>query len=216
MLPLIPLAIELVPMLARWLGGDSAGNVAQKITDVVTTVTGTSDPAVAAKMAAENPGMRTSITVQLAQIEAQMDAQAKAAEKDRLDNQFQTLQAVLSDVQSARSRDEDFIKSGRRNVRADLMLALVTGGLVVITAIVMFQPAIGAAALTFATTVGGGLLACVKDAFSFEFGSSRQSEVKTAMLANIAGAASPATANAQAASQSVPANWADITAKLKN
>ena len=42
MLPLIPLAISLVPELIRLISGDKAGSVATSVANVVTEVTGTS------------------------------------------------------------------------------------------------------------------------------------------------------------------------------
>lgn len=44
MIPVLSVAASLVPSLARWIGGDKAGDVADKVAGVVTGLTGQTDP----------------------------------------------------------------------------------------------------------------------------------------------------------------------------
>lgn len=44
MIPLLAAATTLVPSLARWIGGDKAGDVADKVAGVVNGLTGQTDP----------------------------------------------------------------------------------------------------------------------------------------------------------------------------
>ena len=44
MLPLIPIALSLLPEIGKWLGGARGGAPAAAVADVVGSVTGTADP----------------------------------------------------------------------------------------------------------------------------------------------------------------------------
>ena len=68
LIPLIPLALQLVPLLARHLGGAEAGAVAGQVTEVVRRVVGSDDPDQAAAAIEADPAMRAELTVALARI----------------------------------------------------------------------------------------------------------------------------------------------------
>lgn len=92
--------------------------------------------------------------------------------------------AVLADKQSARARDTAIITAGKTNVRADLMLtgAYISVGLIVLSLCVgHIDPggAIFALLLMLATKFAGN----IGTAFDFEYGSSRGSVDKTAVMA---------------------------------
>jgi len=95
-LALLPLALQLLPTLGRWLGGATGETVASAAAQVVQTVTGTSDPAQAEAALAANPELRVQLTTRLAEIAAQREA---AADQARLEE----MRAVLADVSNARS-----------------------------------------------------------------------------------------------------------------
>ena len=91
--------------------------------------------------------------------------------------------AVLADKQSARVRDEALIAAGKTNIRADVMLVgayLSVGAIVLSLCIGHIDPggAIFALLLMLATKFAGN----IGTAFDFEFGSSRGSVDKTAVL----------------------------------
>src|SRR5262249_33442258 len=113
----------------------------------------------------------------LGQIAAQRQAEADAAAQARL-------QAVLADVAGARQRDLALRAAGGRNVRADIMLGCVTVGLLacIISAALATRHA---TTFRLVSSIAGMLAGCFKDAFGFEFGSSRQSEAKTEIIANL-------------------------------
>jgi hypothetical protein len=106
MAPLIPIALSLVPELARWIAGDRGGKVADAAVQVVRSVTGTDDPA-AAQAAIRNmdPAQAAELQVRLAEIAAKAEADARAAE-------LETLRVTLSDVQSARAQTVDLARAG--------------------------------------------------------------------------------------------------------
>lgn len=184
-MPIIPLAVSLAQMfgpgLVKWIAGDDAGTVAQKVVDVVQGVTGnTADPLAAAQ--ALPPDKRIELTIALAKIEADREAAARQADLD-------TLRAELADTQNARARDVAIRQTGVPNTRANV---LVAGSYVTLVAVV---GAITASALKNWSLTGEvialysvlitGCIAILKDCSQFEFGSSRSSKDKDAVLAKI-------------------------------
>jgi hypothetical protein len=99
----------------------------------------------------------------------------QSGELAKMANDTDTLKAYLSDVQSARTRDIEFLKAGKKNMRGDVLAygALGALGLCIILLFAM-EPAPQSRDLLLVTL--GALVAIVKDVFGFEFGSSKGSE----------------------------------------
>jgi len=97
MLPLIPLVISLVPSLTKWLFGNQAAATVTAVTQVVHSLTGSTDPATVSAAIAADPALANQITLQLAQIAAAREQESDAS------NQA-ALVATLSDVASARNQ----------------------------------------------------------------------------------------------------------------
>lgn len=155
--PLIPVALSVLPALAEWLGGARAGQVADKAADVVRAVTGTDDPAQAAAVLA-NPTKFAELQLGLARIQAE------------------ERQAYIADVANARARDIALQADGKRNVRADVMVALCVVG--ILAGVAFLATGLIPSGSDVAGAVIGliGLFSkCFADAFQFEFGSSRGS-----------------------------------------
>jgi len=118
MLPLIPIALSLVPEIARWLGGDKAEDTAHAVVNVVRTVTGTDDPQSAMDRLQGDPAAAAQVRVELARIIAEQEAAARAAETDRL-------KAILLDVQDARHSHAALTTAGSSTAWVGPTLALV-------------------------------------------------------------------------------------------
>lgn len=182
LLALIPLLASLAPGLIRWAtGSDTAGAVSAQVIQAVQTATGTSTvEAAAAAAAGLSSDDRMKLAVQLAQIQAQAEQAARQAELD-------DLKAHLADVADARARDVALRQGGRHNVRADVMVGLAILG---IMAALWFLRSSGvpmdSALAGSVMGLVGVLSGCFKDAFTFEFGSSRGSADKTEALARAA------------------------------
>ncbi|WP_426958137.1 N-acetylmuramidase domain-containing protein [Muricoccus radiodurans] len=101
---LIPLALSLVPEIARWLGGARAGTVATQVTDVVRSVTGTDNPE-AARAVLADPTKAAELRVQLARIAAEQEAAQRQAE-------LEMFRAQLSDVANARAQTTSLAQAG--------------------------------------------------------------------------------------------------------
>jgi hypothetical protein len=192
MLPLIPLALTLVPQLISLFAGDKAGAAAQTVAGVVRTVTGADDEAAAQAAINADPKMAAELKIELAKIvlqhEQEANREADAARQAELDG----LRARLSDVENARQRDTDKTKAGQRNWRADAMLLVVGVGLLACI-YAAAQTGVPPIAIGIISTVAGTLCGCIKDAFSFEFGSSRSSENKMGIIAEMGATMVPAS-----------------------
>lgn len=166
MAPLIALAAQLIPFLlpkvAKALGGEKAEKVADTVVGIAEAVTGKKgQDAVEAVKA--NP------ETALAFLKAQLDQETRLEE------------LVIEDRKDARARDSLFIKAGRWNFRADL---LVIGCVLALCYIVneITGTDIKPEVLAIFNMSVGALLKMLGDAFAFEFGSSRGSKEKDEAL----------------------------------
>jgi len=183
---MLSLLIAAVPALARIFAGDATGKLAEKAIAIGQEVFGTSDEAQAEAALRANPELRITLQIRLAEISLEGERVA-SAERQRLAEVYQEeLIAKLADVANARQRDSMFMSAGKVNWRANVMLGLTFGGIISIIWLMLGFKIDGNTAVggCLVSTVGT-LLACVKDAFSFEFGSSRGSAMKDATIANM-------------------------------
>lgn len=94
--------------------------------------------------------------------------------------------AIIKDKESARTRDIAIINSGRRNHRADVMVLSAALGLITcLAAICCYKKELPGEVVGIISTIAGIFGACLKDAYNFEFGSSRGSKEKDQTVANI-------------------------------
>jgi hypothetical protein len=119
MLPLlVPLAIQILPQIGKWLFGDKAADTIKQVGDVVSQVTGVADPHSSDGLASVEavlqgkPELAAQIQVQLAQIAATREAEAnRAAEAQRAADVAQ-IQATIADTDSARKQTMALAASG--------------------------------------------------------------------------------------------------------
>ena len=120
LLALIPLALQLLPQLGRWIGGDTGEDVARAAAGAVQAVTGADTPEAAEAALGANPELRAQLTQRLAEIAAEREAAQQQA-------QLEELRAVLADVASARGQTVTLAQAGSRLAWVP---ALLTAGLV--------------------------------------------------------------------------------------
>lgn len=177
---LLGVAFNALPGLQHLLA-DNAGTI-EKVQGTVAAVTGTSDPAQAqAALDADPDGIREDLQRQLAEIA-----------NDRL-------KATLADVANARGRDIQVrTMTGGKNARSDVMLAIAVIGIVACLSVAIIGKIDGNSAI-FGLIAGlvGMWSGCFKDAFQFEFGSSRGSQNKDGTIADLAMSTVPASALAK-------------------
>ena len=158
---------QYAPSIIKWLSGsEKAEEAAQKVIDVARVVTGKQDASEAVEAIRADPAVLMQFRQAMAGIEADMD------------------RAYLADRQNARGRDVAFVQAGRWNVRADLLALLSVTGLIVCVWFVARDSSLPERAVNAIMFVAGTLAACVRDVFAFEFGSSRGSREKDAILAD--------------------------------
>lgn len=94
-------------------------------------------------------------------------------EDNKLDAEIRKM--YLADVQSARARDVEYIKSGRNNTRGDILAYSAIGALI-LCIFLLFVAKVPQESRDLLLVTLGALVAIVKDVFGFEFGSSKGSE----------------------------------------
>jgi hypothetical protein len=165
-LPLIQAALGLVnfaPSLLRFFGaGEKSAGVAEKVAGIAQAITGTSSPDAALAAIEKDPAL--ALEFKKAVLAADTDLE----------------QAYLADRQDARARDVEIRKlTGGDNRRADIMIVgAVVGLLACLAVLVFFRGQIPGEVVGIVSTIAGLFGACLRDAFQFEFGSSRGSKEK--------------------------------------
>lgn len=168
-LPMIAVALGLAqfaPSIAKWLGGEDAEAVATDVVGMARKVTGALDPIEAIKVLQSNSGLVIDFQKAVLQLEAEMEI------------------THLKDRQDARGRDLAFVQAGRSNVRADIMVVSAALGLVLcLASLAYYSDNLPGEAVGIISTIAGIFGACLKDAYAFEFGSSRGSKEKDSTVA---------------------------------
>jgi hypothetical protein len=159
---------EFAPLIARWLGGENAENIAHDVVGMARRITGTEDPYEAVKALQKDPELVIEFQKAIIQHEAEIEI------------------AYLHDKQSARARDMAFVQAGKRNSRADIMVCSAALGLVMcLVSLGCYSDNLPGEAVGIISTIAGIFGACLKDAYAFEFGSSRGSKEKDHTVASL-------------------------------
>lgn len=160
---------QFAPAVIRWItGSKDAEAVARDVVGVAQAVTGSSSPQEALQRIQSDQAAQLAFRAKLMEREAELD------------------KAYLADVQSARARDVELHKAGDNNRRADVMvIGAVVGLISCLLVLIVFRKDIPGEAVGIISTVAGIFGACLKDAYAFEFGSSRGSKDKDAQLARM-------------------------------
>ena len=160
---------EMVPVISRWFSKEGADNgtcemISARVVDLAKKLTGQKDPLSAVEVLKQDPKLL-------------MEFQQLVM---KLDHDLET--AFLGDRQSARSRDMALAQAGRSNVRADVMVICAALGLIFcLVSLAVYQANLPGEAVGIISTIAGIFGSCLKDAYSFEFGSSRGSKNKEIM-----------------------------------
>lgn len=162
---------EFAPSILRYFGvGEKPIAVAQKVIDIAQDVTGKSDSQEAIQLLKTDPKLA---------IEFRSAVIAADTELERM---------TLADRQDARAHDVEVRKlNNGQNRRQDVMIVGVVVGLISCLAVlVIFRERMPGEVVGILSMIAGIFGACMKDAYSFEFGSSRGSKEKDAIIGDIA------------------------------
>lgn len=156
---------QFAPQVIRWItGSDKAAEAADKVVSIAEAVTGKGGMDAVDALRAD-PTMVLQFRTSLLQVEADLD------------------KAYLADRADARARDVALAQAGRNNRRADVMIiGAVIGLLACLFVLVRFQGQVPGEVVGIVSTVAGLFGACLRDAFQYEFGSSRGSADKSALI----------------------------------
>ena len=102
-----------------------------------------------------------------------------------LKNEYEIELSIITDRQHARMRDIEYLNSTGRNMRADIMVLLAAVSLIFCLVIIVYCRNIPGEIIGIISTMAGIFGSCLKDAYSFEFGSSRGSKEKDITVASI-------------------------------
>ncbi len=148
MLPLVPLALAVVPELIKALAGDRAGTLATQVAGVVQQVTGTDSAAQAQKRLADDPTLATTLRVRLAELALESQKAADLAAEQRRQGELAEIQRALENTQGARAT-----MAGLAAGRSALMAGGVHAAPGDTNVINIVNIAVGALATAFATVV---------------------------------------------------------------
>jgi hypothetical protein len=176
MLPLIPLALTILPELGKWFAGDTGGRVAAAAADVVRAVTGTDDPEQAQRVVeALPPAEAAELRIRLAEI-------ARAAENDARTAELETFRAQLADVQSARAQTVALAGAGSGVQWAPALVSLVVLVAFAIMSWAILTMAVPPENREAAMLMLGALSSYAGAAVAYWLGSSAGSAAKNALM----------------------------------
>lgn len=182
-LPLLPLLAPLVPQIASWLGGDDAEDVARRVTSVVTSVAGSTDPAAVAAVIAD-PERGPALAIELARI---------AAERARVEDEQRTarITAELRDIADARQQTVALAAQGSRLAWMPAVVTFLLLAVFGATLFIVFTGAIPEANTRLADQLIGGIYTLVTTAVAYWVGTSRGAVEMRQGLEQVAHASGP-------------------------
>lgn len=164
----LALASQFAPGIIKYFSNsDTAAGVASQVINIAQQVTGKTTPDEAQAAMSADPALAI---------------QFKTAV---MNNESDLEKAYLADVQSARSRDVEIIKSGHQNNRANIMAALAVLLVMICLCVVVWRSGMDEYAKASISLITGRSLGWVEQVFSFEFGSTRSSKNKDDTISNL-------------------------------
>jgi len=153
---------EFVPLIGRWLGNEEGERLATNVVHFARQLTGEHEVPSMLRILSNNPDM----LLQFQKVVSQMEAD------------------LYQDRRDARAREVALLQAGHRNLRADIMVLSAAFGLILcLAALAFYRESLPGEAVGIISTIAGIFGSCLKDAYAFEFGSSRGSKEKDERVA---------------------------------
>ena len=209
MLPLIPIALALVPELIRLIAGDKAGTVATNVASVVQAVTGTADGAEAQHRLAADPALATELRVKLAQIALETQKASDAAAEQARAAELDQLRQAIGNTQDARRAMQGLAQSGSAIAwGAPVVSVIVAAGFFAILLVLLwgrdpphpFDPTV----MSIVNLTIGALAASFATVVNFWLGSSQGSRDKDVIMRDLQTAQAKALRTVVAPAASAP------------
>lgn len=158
--------LEFAPILGKWFSASGTENVGKKIIDIAKNVTQQEDLVNIINTLRDDPKQALLFEEKVTAMETEIEL------------------SLLHDRQEARKREFNLIQNGRVSYRADVMVFSAVFGLgVCLASLGLYGNKLPGEAVGIISTVAGIFGACLKDAYAFEFGSSRGSRQKDETMA---------------------------------
>lgn len=167
---------KLAPTVASAVAGPLAGVAVSALGDIFGISEPTQDKI---KVAIENGSLTGEQIAGLRQLE--MKLKAEEAERG-----FRYAELEFKDRDSARGRDAEIVKSGKRNYRADAMFLLAVTVICGLVYLIWKDPNINEFMKGIVTLVLGRFLGYLDNIYSFEFGTTRGSQNKDTTINTLA------------------------------
>lgn len=157
---------EFAPVISNWFNGTKLEPITKKIIHL-------------AKEISQNDDIQSAIET------FRHDSQkALAFQESVLKLEAEVEMAYVLDRQEARKRESIMIEHGKSTRRADIMVfAAMLGLALCLLSLGLYQDNLPGEAVGIISTIAGIFGACLKDAYAFEFGSSRGSRQKDETMA---------------------------------
>ncbi|MDR0744562.1 MAG: hypothetical protein LBE97_01235 [Holosporales bacterium] len=157
---------QFAPSVSKWLNGSKIDTISKKIIEIAKSVTNAKDEFDAVEKLKSDKRLLTLFQKALINSEREIEL------------------AIIKDKENARTRDIAIINSGKRNKRADIMVLAAAIGLVVcLLTLIVYKKDLPGEAVGIISTIAGIFGSCLRDAYNFEFGSSRGSKEKDQTVA---------------------------------
>lgn len=159
---------QFAPSILRFFGvGDKPVAVAERVVQIAQGITGGATPTEALERMRADAALAQQFNLAVLAADTELE------------------KAALADRQGARERDVEIRKlNDGKNTRADLMvIGAVLGLISCLLVLAFFKKDVPGEVVGIISTVAGIFGACLRDAFQFEFGSSRSSRDKDALIA---------------------------------
>ncbi|WP_422034746.1 hypothetical protein [Reyranella sp.] len=170
-MPFLPLLLGLAPTVASWIMGDKTGAAVSKVTGIAREILGTDDATGIERAIAADPNL--ALQFKMAVIQAEADARRQ---------EFETLQAQLADVQSARNQTVELAKAGSAIAWGAVAVSLLVTAAFMTALWFVVRQEIPAASREIAYILLGTLGAKFGDIVAYWVGSSSGSAQKSAAL----------------------------------
>lgn len=170
--------VKLAPTVASVLGGPLAGvGVA-----ALATAMGLDEGAMESDIAKQIEAGKLT-PEQISNIrELEMKLQAEEQERG-----FRYSELEFKDRDSARNRDTEIVKAGKKNYRADVMFVLAVAVICGLVYLIWIDPTVNEFMKGIVTLVLGRFLGYLDNIYNFEFGSTRGSKEKDSTIGKLAG-----------------------------